>query len=542
MTVKHRGTSGCRGSILVYLTLALPLFVLPLAGLSVEAGVARIVQTKLQAAVDGASLGAGRLLGSPANIQEMAGEFMQANFRTGVQGFFGANSLNYTATYTPGVVKTVKVLATVRVPATVGRLLGTPYYNIAAVATATRKDTRVIMVIDRSGSMSALMPTLLSQAQGFAQKFNGATTVGGADELGLVAFDGSAVVGYPTADPWDPTITATSTGGPDSLFNDGTTHDMINQIGLITANSGTGTAEALWIAYMELQKAHLRDLAAPGSGGVDQRLNAILLFTDGVPSAVSVYLNNPNDNSIKTTSSCSYKAPVAPVPATHQILGWVAMPGPPFSGTNGVGLYLLASTDPTAAHTPVWWMSNGGQDANDPTPTTPETGCTGLGLGSTYAIDDSTHTDLSRIPSYDMYGNALNPASHPYQHSSITGGSTTSIYTSGSELDQTKPLLDYDWGLAIWNSVDSAANNLRNDSNFAHRTGDTQSMPVTIHVIAYTGNGGVDSGLLNRVANTANSTSYNTGQPQGLYVPASDSTALANAFNQVASSLLHLSQ
>jgi hypothetical protein len=109
-------------------------------------------------------------------------------------------------------------------------------------------------------------------------------------------------------------------------------------------------------------------------------------------------------------------------------------------------------------------------------------------------------------------------------------------------LDQTKPLLDYDWGLAIWNSVDSAANNLRNDSNFAKRTGDTHSMPVTIHVIAYTGNGGVDSGLLNRVANTANSTSYNTGQPQGLYVSASDSTALANAFNQVASSLLHLSQ
>jgi len=527
---------------MIYLTLALPLFILPLAGLAIEASVARIVQTKLQAAVDGASLGAGRLLGTNANIQEIAGEFVQANFQTNATGFFHANSLNYTANYTPGVVKTVKVNATVQVPATLGRLLRISSYTISATATATRKDTRVIMVIDRSGSMSTLMPTLKSLAQGFAQKFNGASTVGGADELGLVAFDGSAVVGYPTADPWDPTITATSTGGPDSLFNDGTSDDMIHQIGAITANSGTGTAEALWIAYMELQKAHLRDLAAPGSGGVDQRLNAILLYTDGVPSAVSVYLNNPTDNSIRSTSSCTYKAPTAPVPAGHKILGWVAMPGPPFSGSNGVGLYLLASTDPTASHTPVWWMSNGGQDANDPTPTTPETNCTGLGLGSTSAISDSTHTDLSRIPSYDMYGNALNPASRPYHNSSIVGGSMTSIYTSGSELDQTQKVLDYDWGLAIWNSVDSAANNLRNDSNFANRAGDTQSMPVTIHVIAYTGNTGVDSGLLNRVANTTSSTSFSVGQPQGLYVPASDSTALANAFNQVASSLLHLTK
>jgi hypothetical protein len=67
-------------------------------------------------------------------------------------------------------------------------------------------------------------------------------------------------------------------------------------------------------------------------------------------------------------------------------------------------------------------------------------------------------------------------------------------------------------------------------------------MPVTIHVIAYTANDGVDEGLLNRVANTSTSSSFNIAQPQGLYVPAGDSTALANAFNQVASSLLHLSK
>ena len=548
MTVEHRGSSGCRGSILVYLTLALPLFVLPLAGLSVEAGVARIVQTKLQAAVDGASLGAGRLLGSPANIQEMAGEFMQANFRTGVQGFFGANSLNYTATYTPGVVKTVKVLATVRVPATVGRLLGTPYYNIAAVATATRKDTRVVMVIDRSGSMSALEPTLKTLAQGFAQKFNGSTTVGGADELGLVVFDGSAIVGYPTVRPWDPTTTATSTGGPDSLFNDGTSDDMINQIGTLHAGGFTNTSEALWLGYTELQKAHLRDLAAPGSGGVDQRLNAILLFTDGVPTAVTIYPNNPADpnspatTAIKTASSCKNKAVLAPVPASKQIRGWLSAAADGSTGGTPSGMYPLAYPD--TSHTLAWWLtdnnSSNAQDQTEPSSWTasggPADSCTGL-TGTNF--QSSTNSDLNKIPSIDAYGDALNTTA--YTHSHFQSGSYTAIW-NGTNLNQTKVADGYQWGLAIFDSADSAAYNLRTDSNFANRTGDTHSMPVTIHVIAYTGNTGVDDGLLKRMANTADSSSFSNAQPQGLYVPASDSTALANAFNQVASSLLHLSQ
>jgi Flp pilus assembly protein TadG len=537
MTFQHRHASGRRGSVLIYFTLALPLMILPLAGLAIEGSVGRIVQAKLQAAVDGASLGAGRLLGSSANVQEIAGEFLQANFPTGGAGFFRATNLTYTAVYTPGVVKTVAVTASVQVPATLGRLLGARNYTVSAAATATRKDTRVIMVIDRSGSMSALMPTLLNYAKGFAQKFSGSGTVGGSDELGLVAYDGSAVVGYPTADPWDPTTTATSTGGPDSLFEDGTSDDMIHQIGAITANSGTGMAEALSIAYIELQKAHMRDLAAPGSGGVDQRLNAVVLFTDGVPSAVSVYLNNPADNAIKSTSGCTYKAPVAPVPAARQIKGWVAEPGPSFVNQKMVGLYLLASSDPTASHTPAWWMANGGADAATPNPTTPETGCSGL---SGTNISNSSYSDLGRIPSTDMWGNSMNTSGYTQSH--VVSGPVTSIY-NGTALNQTQAVDGYNWGLAIWNSVDNAADRLRNDRNIANRAGDTQSMPVTVHVIAYTGGtSGVDDGLLKRVANTSDSTSFSTAEPQGLYVPASDSTALANAFNQVASSLLHLSR
>ena len=60
-------------------------------------------------------------------------------------------------------------------------------------------------MIDRSGSMNGsngsggtAIQDLVNYAQGFTQKFVGAN-----DELGLVIFDGSAVVAYPTVRPWD---------------------------------------------------------------------------------------------------------------------------------------------------------------------------------------------------------------------------------------------------------------------------------------------------------------------------------------------------
>ncbi|HEV2445985.1 MAG TPA: hypothetical protein VGS58_08690, partial [Candidatus Sulfopaludibacter sp.] len=83
---------------------------------------------------------------------------------------------------------------------------------------------------------------------------------------------------------------------------------------------------------------------------------------------------------------------------------------------------------------------------------------------------------------------------------------------------------------------------IRNDANLANRAGDSQNMAVQIFTIGYLGNGGTDDGLLKRVANDPASTSFDATQPRGRYIPASDSVALANAFAQVASSVLRLSQ
>jgi hypothetical protein len=169
--------------------------------------------------------------------------------------------------------------------------------------------------------------------------------------------------------------------------------------------------------------------------------------------------------------------------------------------------------------------------------------CTGL-MHST-GLRSTATTDLGRIPSYDRYGNALNPAGQPYHNSHLTGHPTglTTIYQTGIELDQTKPTIDYDWALAGWNAVDSAGKSILTDANYANRTGDSiNKMVINIYVIAYLGNNGADDGLLRRVANDKTAAGYDATLPQGLYVPATDKNALAAAFGKVASALLRLAK
>src|ERR1035437_4195263 len=101
------------GSVLILVTLMLPTLLLPLAGVAIDASVCRLVQLRRQAAVDGAVLGAGRELGTPADPQTLAGEFLAANFRTDLSaGTWGAHNLASTITYTPGITKKIDISAT----------------------------------------------------------------------------------------------------------------------------------------------------------------------------------------------------------------------------------------------------------------------------------------------------------------------------------------------------------------------------------------------------------------------------------------------
>lgn len=511
----HRGGRR-RGSAMVMFTLMLLTMLIPLVGLAIDASMLYIVQAKLSSAVDGAALGAGRLLGTNANTTEIAGEFLNANFPT---GFWNSRNLVPNITYTKTfILNTITVSATVDVPLMFMRVFGKDASTVAASAVATRKETRIELVLDRSGSMSGEIVSLQGLATQFASSF-----ISGYDELGLVVYGGSAVVGYPTTRPYN--ASPTSAGGPDTNFETTQANgNMLDMIGYLKAGGGTNTSEALALAYLELQKADHKD-ADP------TRLNAIVLFTDGVPTTLTVNLNDPSNlptsNSLNpctashgscTNCKCTYN-PGTAGDLTTQMIGWIGAWGMPTSLGYASGIYRLASSAGDN-NTTKYWMQNPTADLDGITPTKPISGCDNLQATQSNGDLD----DLRQIPPNDIYGDSTSDGT-AYQ-SSVAYTNYTTAYST------TNLSNGYHVAIAAWNATDNAAKRILGDTN----------LNVTIYTIGYTGNGGVDTALLKRVANTKDSTNHNSNWQTGQYVAASDTDALAQAFQTVASAILRLAQ
>ncbi len=544
MAKQTRSKWGRRGSVIVFLTLALPFFV-GLVGLGIDATICYIVQTELSAAVDGAALGTGRLLSTSANPSDIANEFLAANFPIGQAGSWGSYNLSTNVVVTTGITKTVAINAVVNVPLVFMRLLGQTAATVTAAATATRRDARIEFVIDRSGSMnfsdgagSTVIADVLSKAQSFTEQFtscqsSSCTDTLDYDELGLVVFSGSGVVGYPTT-PWPAPQATNGGGGPDIYFYNGATTDMVHQLGNVSAGGGTAMGEGLALAYIELQKTHVRDLAAYGA---DTRMNAVVLFTDGVPSSTVTYLNRNSNHVISGGSGCKY--PQDTVTPTNPIYGYVVVTGsPPYSSQSTEALYQLASLVSTESSAS--WMGDPTGDYSSPPSTPSPTSCSSSGWGN--------QSNLSAIPSFDKYGWALTPnvtnGTNGYLFSSITGDSSaTSIY-NGTAFSTSNATKAYQWGLAGWDEVDNVAEAIRSDSNYTAR-GESSPIPITIYTIGYTGNGGTDGGLLQKIANVSGCSvnGYScsmASEKQGLYAQASNAAEIANAFNTILTAILRL--
>src|SRR5580704_16662899 len=95
------------GATIITLLILMPLLLIPLVGLAVDGTRLYIVQSKLSAAVDGAALGAGRLLGTNANTTEIAGEFLNVNFPA---HYWNTNALQFNIVYTNNLgVQTISI-------------------------------------------------------------------------------------------------------------------------------------------------------------------------------------------------------------------------------------------------------------------------------------------------------------------------------------------------------------------------------------------------------------------------------------------------
>ena len=502
---------------MIMFTLLLPVAVM-LMGLAIDRTMLFIVEARLSAAVDGAALGAGRLLGTAANTTEIAGEFLRANFPS---GYWNSYNLTPHISYSTALaVHTIRVAATVDVPLMFLRVFNQQTATVGAQATATRRDSRIVLVLDRSGSMSGDISYLRAGATDLVNHYWPPN-----DQLGLVVFGSAGFVAYPDQPrPYNTTIPCPDLNhcGPDANFSDGTTHDLLHQITNMQAGGATNLPESIELAYVELQKAYQRDVAANGS---DNRLNAIVLFTDGMPTAMSAYVNAPTaiPGDVVSAAACTYKTLGANPPRSQMMIGGL--------GTNGTGnpssdktfgLFQLASQGDT--NSVATWLANTTDYNTKINPATPITNCPNLNN----TRDGTDLNDLSKIPMYDLYNTSTDKR---------VGDGTNGYYQSylyktyGNAFTHTPSSNGYQLALAAWSATDNAGYNIRTQ---------TTMNPIYILTIGYTDQ--VDAELLRRLANDPSATSYDATQLKGQYYYAGTNTDIAAAFKSVASALLRLAQ
>ncbi|HTW65994.1 MAG TPA: VWA domain-containing protein [Bryobacteraceae bacterium] len=451
-----------RGIALMFTAVSL-VFIVPMVGLAVDAGILYTVKGKLQTAVDAAALSAASALSRGDTDQEQqaaaiseAMAFTNLNFPSGYFGvstpYFGPGNDWVSINESVANERIVTVTASVNAPLYFLRWLNASTTTVTASATAVRRDTNVVFVMDRSGSLavSGSCAPLKLDAISFVDKF-----ANGTDNVGLVTFATSSnndfvtATNFQTASPSVPTI-----------------------LNSVNCTGGTNTAEGLTLGYQQLVS-----LNEPNA------LNVILLFTDGYPNTFTGTFN------ILSSSTCNSKTPKTGVLAATYV-------SPNFTSPVGQdGLF-----NPQAGTQPM--SSDLNLISND----------TGCYFASNYS---NVSQDIQYIPTSDYYGNQINTGYQPLDYS----GSNIKVDPTSTQN-------------AGYNAADSASLTIRQSSTIPN---------IRVYTIGLGNAGGVSADFLERVANDPRASNYNSSYPTGEYYYAATAADLADAFNTIASEILHLS-
>jgi Flp pilus assembly protein TadG len=355
-----------RGISMIFTAMTL-VFIVPMVGLAIDAGILYTVKGKLQMAVDAASLAAARALSrgnddttQQSNARAVAQEYVLLNFPSGYFNVgtptFGSGNSGISIDESVANQRSVSVTAFVTAPLYFLRWLGSTNTTVSATATAVRRDVNVAIVMDRSRSLSlsSSCAPLKAAATSFVSKF-----ANGRDNVGLVTFASSSRADFPiandfqTASPSVPTI-----------------------LGGLVCDGGTGSAMGLNKGYQQLVT-----LNQPNA------LNVVLFFTDGQPTAFTGTFG------IQAGSTCAVHTPKTGVLAENGSSPW--------------GLL-----DPNAGPQPL---------ASDypllNTPANVSQGCTYA--SSWYTNAPNVGNDITSVPLTDVYGNNMNTG---YRAVTTSGG------------------------------------------------------------------------------------------------------------------------
>jgi Mg-chelatase subunit ChlD len=527
----------------------------PLVGLIVDAGVLYVSKARLQAAVDGAALAAARSLNlgqttsaQAANAQRNAVNWFYADFPNGNWSTSGtvmstASVQVYDDASNPNL-RHVDLNASTRVPTYFMKWFNVAATTIQATGHATRRDSVIMLVLDRSGSMcqpsaspctsQGACGTMKAAAKLFTGQF-----AAGRDYIGLVSFsDGTYVSSAPTRN--FQTVLGYTSGA-----SSGT-----GAIDNIQCQGGTNSAQAISVGYNELYRVNL-----PGA------LNVLVFESDGLPNALTMNMWDGAAFGLANLGSSTGCQDTNNRRVGSSPAGWTTYANRRYwqgssstaaysMNTGGTGFMAdipggavgaLVTSDPSASQT-FWALAQpfhpNATTANNWMTTTNAPGCG-------FATSTSTLTDFAWLPATDVFGNSVNPA-NAYK---------TGITMNGSHLkfDSSMTLS------AKWNNFWKASLNAAD--NAAYRARSNATLPATVFVVGLGGQGAdpPDYTLMQRIANDPLGDQYNTptrynacssnptcvnyaNQPQGRFIFSSDSTKLKQAFLTLSSQILRLSR
>ena len=248
-----------------------------IAGLVIDGGMGYLIKAKLNAAVDAASIAAGRAVADgetqaaqETNAKRAARIFFAANYPNGWLGT--VPTLNEPSIVFNGGKVTIDVSATTTKPVTFMRVLDFTSMTVNASAQVVRKDLDMSFVVDVTDSMQSVSREVKDAASMFLDQFNSTT-----DRIALVHFAYGAEVDDP--------IRQSQRG-----FDKATEIDHISKFNYNPPNGGgfTNYSEGFWNARDQLNSIPSANRSS---------LRVIVFFSDGSPNtfASRFAFQNPAD-------------------------------------------------------------------------------------------------------------------------------------------------------------------------------------------------------------------------------------------------------
>jgi len=268
-----------KGAFVVIFAIFL-LVLLGFVALGIEGGRWYLVKSELSKSVDAAALAGANNISNPyvSDPTDVAEDFGKVNFRSGFLGTPsgeprpGTGVVSFSATKVDN--NKISVTGTVNATPVLAQLFGVSQIPISSSGIARKNKVEIMLILDRSGSMSSSagggltkMQALKAAASSFVEFFRETQDE---DKIGLISF-------------------ATTTGvwrnnriEPDVTLNINTVDAVKARINGLNANGATNTEEAIDIS--DGPGGFTDQTNVPGDQRVQQY---VVFFSDGMPTAVT---------------------------------------------------------------------------------------------------------------------------------------------------------------------------------------------------------------------------------------------------------------